>query len=103
MSLLATALPSADTLTQLYAVPTGKRAVLNMSACNRANSAAKIRIALSKDTEPKDSEYVEFDTSINANDSIERTAIALHEGEQIFVQANSASVAFNVWGIEEIA
>jgi hypothetical protein len=103
MSLLASALPSANTLTKLYTVPAGKRAVVNMTACNRANTAATMRIALSSKTTPADSEYVEFDTSVNANDSIERTAIALSEGEQIFAQDNSASVAFNVWGIEEIA
>ncbi|HQT03416.1 MAG TPA: hypothetical protein PLU46_00350 [Thiotrichales bacterium] len=103
MSLLATALPSANSLTQLYTVPTAKRAVVNMTACNRATSAATLRIAFTSKSTPVDSEYVEFDTSINANDSIERTAIALSEGEHIFVQANSASVAFNVWGIEEIA
>lgn len=103
MSLLASALPSANTLTKLYTVPAGKRAVVNMTACNRANTAATMRIAFTAKTTPVDSEYVEFDTALNANDSVERTAIALNEGEQIFVQANSASVAFNVWGIEEIA
>jgi hypothetical protein len=103
MSLLASALPSANTLTKLYTVPDGKRAVVNMTACNRANSAATIRIAMSSKSTPADSEYIEFDSNINANDSIERTAIALSAGEQIFVQANSSSVAFVVWGIEEIA
>lgn len=103
MSILGTALPAANTLATLYEVPTGRRAVVNVSACNRGSIAAKVRLAVSLDATPADSEYIEFDVSLGSTEVLERTALSLAAGQKVVVQANAATVSFNAWGIEEVA
>lgn len=39
MFILGTALPAANTLATLYKVPTGRRAVVNVAACNKGSAA----------------------------------------------------------------
>ena len=39
MSILGTALPAANTLATLYEVPTGRRAVVNVAACNQGSAS----------------------------------------------------------------
>jgi len=103
MTILGTALPAANTLATLYQVPVGRRAVLNLSACNRGSTAAALRIALSAAATPANSEFIEFDLSLVATEVLERTALSLAAGQRVLVQANTAHVSFNAWGIEEIA
>ena len=43
MSILGTALPAANTLATLYEVPTGRRAVVNVAACNKATCQERQR------------------------------------------------------------
>lgn len=103
MSILGTALPAANTLAILYEVPTGRRAVVNVAACNRGSAAAKLRVALSASATPAGSEFIEYDVGLAATEVLERTALSLAAGQKIVVQANAATVSFNVWGIEEVA
>jgi len=103
MSILGTALPAANTLATLYEVPTGRRAVANVAACNKGTTAAKVRVALTSSATPADSEFIEFDVSLAATEVLERTALSLAAGQKIVVQAETTSVTFNAWGIEEVA
>jgi len=103
MTILGTALPAANTLATLYEVPTGRRTVLNVAACNRGASAATVRLALSASNTPGNSEFIEFDLSLAPSEVLERTALSLAAGQRVLVQANSAQVSFNAWGIEEVA
>jgi hypothetical protein len=103
MSILGTALPAANTLATLYEVPTGRRAVVNVAACNKGTAAAKLRIAVSSNTAPADSEYIEYDVSLGTTEVLERTALSLAAGQKIVVQSHIATVTFNAWGIEEVA
>ena len=103
MSILGTALPAANTLATLYEVPTGRRAVVNVAACNKGSAAAKVRVALTALATPAESEFIEFDVSLAATEVLERTALSLATGQKIVVQASAASVTFNAWGIEEVA
>jgi hypothetical protein len=103
MSILGTALPGANTLVILYEVPTGRRAVVNLAACNRGSAVAKLRIAVSAAATPADSEYIEFDVALASTEVLERTAVSLASGQKIVVQAHAATVSFNAWGIEEVA
>lgn len=103
MSILGTALPAANTLTTLYEVPTGRRSVFNVSACNKGSSSAKVRIAISTSATPANSEYIEFNTNLDASDVLERTALSLAAGQKMIVFADVATVSFNAWGIEEVA
>ena len=103
MSILGTALPAAQTLVTLYQVPAGRRAVVNVAACNRGPLASTLRLALSSNTSPADSEYIEFDVSLAPSEVLERTALSLAAGQQVLVQADSDHISFNTWGIEEVA
>ena len=103
MSILGTALPAANMLAILYEVPTGRRAVVNVAACNQGSAAAKVRVALSASATPAGSEFIEYDVSLASAEVLERTALSLAAGQKIVVQASAASVTFNAWGIEEVA
>ncbi len=103
MSILGTALPAANTLATLYQVPSGRRAVVNVAACNKGTASAKLRLALTASSTPAESEFIEFDVSLAATEVLERTALSLATGQKIVVQASAASVTFNAWGIEEVA
>jgi len=103
MSILGTAKPAANTPATLYSVPVGRMAVVNVAACNTGTAAAKLRIAVSPNAAPADSEYIEFDVSLAATEVLERTALSLAAGQKIVVRADSATVTFNAWGIEEVA
>ena len=103
MSILGTALPAANTLATLYEVPTGRRAVVNVAACNKGTTAAKLRVALTASSTPAESEFIEFDVTLAPTEVLERTALSLAAGQKIVVQASSATVSFNTWGIEEVA
>ncbi len=103
MSILGTALPAANMLAILYEVPTGRRAVVNVAACNQGSAAAKVRVALSASATPAGSEFIEYDVSLASAEVLERTALSLAAGQKIVVQANAATVSFNTWGIEEVA
>jgi len=103
MSILGTAQPAANTLATLYEVPTGRRTVLNVAACNQGATAATVRLALSATGTPSNSEFIEFDVSLAAAEVLERTALSLAAGQRVLVRASSASVSFNAWGIEEVA
>lgn len=103
MSILGTALPAANTLAILYEVPTGRRAVVNVAACNKGTASAKLRVALSASATPAESEFIEYDVSLASTEVLERTALSLASGQKIVVQANAATVSFNTWGIEEVA
>lgn len=102
MTILGTALPAANTLATLYEVPAGYRAVVNLGVCNRGTTAT-VRVAVSASATPAESEFIEFDTKLVANDVLERTALSMAAGQKLFISANSANVAFNAWGIEEVA
>lgn len=103
MSILGTALPAANTLATLYEVPTGRRAVVNVGACNKGTALSKVRVALTASATPAESEFIEYDVSLAATEVLERTALSLAAGQKIMAQATTATVTFNAWGIEEVA
>lgn len=73
MSILETALPAANAVATLYPVPAGKRAVVNISLCNRGNSTARISLDVTTSATPKDSEYIEFACPLPTSEVLERT------------------------------
>ena len=97
---------AAASQTLVYTVPTGKTTTFSLSVANRSPSATiAIRIALvgAGLTPALDgSNFIEADSAISPNSTLERTGLVLKAGQQIFVQcdtANSASVV--VYGFEE--
>jgi len=102
--ILGTADLAITTITNVYAVPASTLASLNVNICNRNNAVARIRLALSASTGVQaNSEFMEYETAIEAYGVLERTAIVLDAGKTLTVYSDTANVTVVVTGIEEAA
>ena len=97
---LGTADLAAATNTTLYTVPTDTFSVVTVSICYRGAASATVRIAISANATPLDSEYLEFDVSLLAKGVLERTGIVLDAGKLLVVRSSAVSVNAVVYGIE---
>ena len=99
---LAQAAPLASTYTTVYTVPSGLTATLNVNIVNRGIDGALVRLAIAATTgTPANSEFIEYDVGILANDVLERTALVLPGGENLVVYADTADTSINVYGFTE--
>ena len=91
---------SATTNTTIYTVPADTFAIVTISVCNRSTSTRDVRVALAASGTPSNSEYIEFDTELVANGTLERSGVVVQAGKNIVVFANSTDVSAMVYGIE---
>lgn len=95
--------PAANTNTDLYTVPSATSTVCStLVICNQAATGATFRIAVRPaGAAISTAQYIAYDSSINANDSITLTiGLTLASTDVVTVRANSASVSFNLFGSE---
>ena len=93
---------SATTNTVIYTVPTGKTASFTVNVCNRATTAATVRLALAANTSSVNaSEYIEFDTGVSGNGVLERTGLMLDAGKGLVAYSNANSISVVAYGVEE--
>ena len=95
--------PSANTNTDLYTVPASTSTVCStLVICNQAATGATFRIAVRPaGASITTSQYLAYDSNINANDSITLTiGITLATTDIVTVRANSATVSFSLFGSE---
>ena len=88
---------------ELYLVPASTEAIVStIIVTNRATAAKTFRIATKTDNSAvADTDYVAYDTSIAANDTITLTlGITLETGAEISVGASDANVTFQAYGTE---
>jgi len=88
---------------ELYLVPASTEAIVStIIVCNRESSANTFRIATKDDNSAVSNEdYVAYDTSISANDTITLTlGVTLEAGAEISVGASDANVTFQAYGTE---
>lgn len=100
---LGTANITTTSNTSLYTVPAGNFAVVSVNVVNRSSSAAAaIRIAIASTGTPGNDEYIEYDTSLVANGTLERTGLVMDAGKIIVVQTPTATPTLSVvvYGIE---
>lgn len=95
----ATALGAATNAT-IYTVPADTFAVVTVNVTNRAATSRDIRIALAALDTPDNAEYIEYDTELLGNGSIERGGIVLDATKKIVCYSNSTDVNVVVYGIE---
>ena len=88
---------------ELYLVGSGKEAVVStIIVCNRENAANTFRIATKSDNSSvANTDYVAYDSTVNANDSITLTlGITLQTGAEISVGSSDNNVTFQAYGTE---
>ena len=95
--------PAANTNSDLYTVPSSTSAVCStIVICNQAASAATFRVAVRPaGASISTSQYISYDTNVNANDSITMTiGITLATTDVVTVRANTTTVSFSLFGSE---
>jgi hypothetical protein len=91
---------AANTNTTVYTAPASTFSVVTVSVCNRSATQRSVRIALASADTPALGEWIEFDTSLVGNGTLERTGIVLSAGQKVVVLSNSTDVSAVVYGLE---
>ena len=94
--------PAANTNSDMYTVPAANSAVCStLAICNRGVSTA-FRVAIRPgNASIANSQYLCFDTAVNANDSLFLTlGVTLAATDVVTVSANTANVTFSLFGSE---
>jgi hypothetical protein len=87
----------------LYTVPGSTEAVIStITICNRESAVNTFRIAVKSDGgSVANEDYIAYDTSIQANDTITLTlGITVNASDIISVGASDANVTFSAFGTE---
>lgn len=97
---------AAGVVTEVFVAPPGYRPVFTLNICNRSAGPAKVRVALTEGAPPSAADWIEYDTPIPAAGSVggsvlERTGLALNEGQKLFVHVDAAGVSAVVFGFRE--
>tara|TARA_R100001443_G_scaffold51299_1_gene63272 strand:- start:43 stop:369 length:327 start_codon:yes stop_codon:yes gene_type:complete len=87
---------------ELYRQTGVETIVSSIVVCNRENAANTFRIATkTDDSAVANTDYLAYDTSIAANDTVTLTlGITLEAGAEISVGASDANVTFNAFGTQ---
>ena len=71
-----------------------------VNVCNRNHLPAKISIAVSTSTTPSNTDYIEYETTVNGKGVLERSGILTGPGEYIIVKSSLPNVSVVLWGVE---
>lgn len=91
---------AATTNTTVYTVPSDTFSIVTISVCNRSSSNRDVRVALAAADTPVNAEYVEYDTELVGNGTLERGGVVIDATKKVVVYANSTDVSVVVYGIE---
>ena len=91
----------ANTDQQLYVVPVSKVTSLTVCFANRNAQTVKVRLALTTTTSPANTDYIAYDIAVPANDSYERSGLALGAGQYVYVRSDTVGVSVAAWGFED--
>jgi hypothetical protein len=94
---------AAATNTQLYEVPASTVATADVRFTNRNGSVALVRLAITSGGAPAASDWIEYDSRLEANGVIVNDKLVLSAGEKIYAYASTANVSVRVHGFEEVA
>lgn len=100
---LAQSAPAAATLTDAYTVPTGKHATIEVVLCN-TGAAATVRLAHAVAGAANNAkQYMLWDFPLAAAEAKVTARWTAKAGDVVRVYASTATVSFNINGIEETA
>lgn len=92
----------ASTEVDLYTVPASTSAKAKVTVANRAGTGATFRVSVSPGGGATANEdYISYDQSIGANESITSTTLTLEATDVVRAFASTATVTFIVFGIEQ--
>ena len=94
---------SAATNTTVYTVPASTFAVVSVSILNRSNNGVAIRLAVSDTSTPDAADWLEYDTTLDPKQVLERTGIVMQAGKVLVVYSSTANVNAVAFGIETSA
>lgn len=99
---LAQSAPAATTLTTVYTVPAGRRATVEVVACNRSGVPVAIRLSLAQNGAADAlAQYLLYDYVLSENASQSSAPITMGDNDQLRVYVAAADVSFTINGIEE--
>ena len=98
--ILGTADLAAAANATVYTVPADTFSVVTVNIKNRNSASRDIRLAVSATGTPTNAEYLEYDTELLGNGSLERGGIVLDATKNIVCYSNSTDVNVVVYGIE---
>ena len=84
----------------MYTVPADTFAVVTVNITNRNTASRDVRLAISATGTPTNAEYLEYNTELLGNGSLERGGIVLDATKNVVVPPNSTDVNVVVYGIE---
>jgi len=90
----------ATTNTTVYTVPSDTFAIVTINITNRSAATRDIRIGLAASGTPSAGEWIEYDTELVSNGTLERSGVVLQAGKNVVAYANSTDVSVMVYGIE---
>jgi hypothetical protein len=102
--IIAQSAPSATTETVIYTVPNSTSSVIStLTVCNQAATPATYRIAIrpAADETTAAKHYIVYGATIDGSDStMLTTGTTLAAGDKFIVYASSATMSFNLSGME---
>ena len=88
-------------VTQMYVVPSGKKAQVTIFVCNQSSAAEFFRIALvPSGGSPTDARFIAWDTPLTGNGVFSVTGIGLDSGESLWVKSSQGALSFTATGLE---
>ena len=98
---LAQSAPAAVTLTLAYTVPAGKQCTVEVVICNRG-AAATVRLSHAiAGAADAVAQYLLYDYAISGGESKVTSRFTVNAADLLRVYASTATVTFNINGIEE--
>lgn len=87
-------------LTSVYTCPANTTAFITVNIANRSGSTITASINLSTNASENLGGYVEFSSSIAANQTLEKTGIVLQATQQLLISGSSTNGTFVIFGYE---
>ncbi len=92
---------TANTAQSLAQGTTDRWTACSISLCNRNNTPVKVGIAITETVNAiSNLEYIDKDVELLPSTVIERTGIAIKQGQYITVIADGARISAIAWGVE---
>ena len=97
---LGASIPSSDTETALYTVPTGKTVTgVTVFVCNQASTDSEAIVAVVPSGQSFGTAYYILDSTVGAKESVQVSGISLVAGDKIYVKSvGTSSVSYQAFG-----